>query len=94
MHKLKVIFNKNEKDEEGNSLEGIFEFLVTSVAHDHNADELDLTVKAEGLAFHELGKIGYRISLSKETYITEIDEYDNKKLTTKNFNEKEPVQNI
>jgi len=81
MHKLKVIFNKGTNDE------GIFEFLVTSVAHDHNVDELDLTVKAEGLAFHELGKIGYRISLSKETYITEINEYDNKKLTTEDFKE-------
>ena len=69
MHKLKVIFNKNNADEE------VFEFLVTSVAHDHSDDRVELTVKAEGLAYHELGKIGYKISLSQETYTTAFDNW-------------------
>jgi len=58
MHKLKVIFNK------GTDVERVFEFLVIEVTHDHTADNVTLTVKSEGLAFHELGKIGYKISLS------------------------------
>mgnify|MGYP003548521066 FL=1 len=58
MHKLKVVFNKNT------TYEAILEFIVISVTDDHTRDEIDITVKAEGLAFHELGKTGYRISLS------------------------------
>lgn len=69
MHKLKVIFNKNSSDEE------VFEFLVTEVTHDHSDDRVELTVKAEGLAYHELGKIGYKISLSQETFTTAFDEW-------------------
>ena len=67
MHKLKVIFNKNEKD-----AERIFEFLVTAVTEDHTQDNIMISVKAEGLAFHELGKIGYKISLSQTNF--ELDE--------------------
>lgn len=72
MHKLKVVFNKNTPYEE------IFEFLVVSVTEDHNRDEVDITVKTEGLAFHELGKTGYRISLSQENFEkVENDWFDN-----------------
>lgn len=72
MHKLKVVFNKNTADE------AVFEFLVVSVTEDHTRDEVDITVKAEGLAFHELGKTGYRISLSQENFeVVENDWFDN-----------------
>ena len=72
MHKLKVIFNKNTEDEK------VLEFLVISVTEDHAADEVDITIKAEGLAFHELGKTGYKISLSQENYeVVENDWFDN-----------------
>jgi len=70
MHKLKVIFNKNTEDEK------VFEFLVTEVTHDHSSDNVDLTVKSEGLAFHELGKIGYKISLSEQNYIDALEEWE------------------
>ena len=70
MHKLKVIFNKNTDDEK------VFEFLVTEVTHDHSSDNVDLTVKSEGLAFHELGKIGYKISLSEQNYIDALEEWE------------------
>ena len=72
MHKLKVVFNKNTTNE------AVFEFLVVSVTEDHTKDEVDITVKAEGLAFHELGKTGYRISLSQENFEkVENDWFDN-----------------
>lgn len=70
MHKLKVIFNKNTVDEE------VLEFLVTSVTHDHTADNVDINVKSEGLAFHELGKLGYKISLSEANYTNALDDWE------------------
>jgi len=70
MHKLKVVFNKGTEDEH------VLEFLVISVAHDHSSDNVDLNVKAEGLAFHELGKIGYKISLSEANYTAALEEWE------------------
>ncbi len=72
MHKLKVIFNKNTEDER------VFEFLVTSVASDHTQDRVDINVKAEGLAFHELGKVGYKIALSQTNFELVEKEWINK----------------
>ena len=83
MHKLKVIFNKQTEDEQ------IFEFLVTSVTHDHNKESVELTIKAEGLAFHELGKIGYRISLSQDDYEIDLDNW-----AADGMKGDKPVQNI
>lgn len=69
MHKLKVVFNKNTDSEE------VFELLVVSVEHQHVSNNVMLDVKAEGLAYHELGKIGYKISLSQATYELEEEEW-------------------
>jgi hypothetical protein len=71
MHKLKVIFNKNDENER------VFEFLVVSVDSGHTKDEVDISVKAEGLAFHELGKVGYKISLSQTNYELDLEEWIN-----------------
>jgi len=62
MRKIKVILNKKLEDE------GVFEFLITKVTENHKANVLTCDVSCEGLAFHELGKIGYKISLSPELY--------------------------
>ena len=70
MQKLKVIFNKNTEEEK------VFEFLVTSVTYDHQDDNVDINVKAEGLAFHELGKLGYKIALSETNYTLALDEWE------------------
>ena len=70
MQKLKVIFNKNTEEEK------VFEFLVTSVTYDHQDDNVDINVKAEGLAFHELGKLGYKIALSEANYTLALDEWE------------------
>jgi hypothetical protein len=83
MHKLKVIFNKNTEDEK------VFEFLVTEVTHDHTQDSVMLTIKSEGLAFHELGKIGYKIALSETNYTNALDEWERE-----GFLNEEPLNNI
>ena len=70
MQKLKVIFNKNTEEEK------VFEFLVTSVTYDHQDDNVDINIKAEGLAFHELGKLGYKIALSETNYTLALDEWE------------------
>lgn len=83
MHKLKVIFNKETDDEK------VLEFLVTEVTHDHQGDNVDLSIKAEGLAFHELGKIGYKISLSEQNYLDTLDAWE-----TAGFVRDQPLNNI
>lgn len=62
MRKIKVIFNKNTEDEY------VLEFLITNVEETHENDQLYCEVKCEGLAFHELGKRGYKLSLNSDDY--------------------------
>ena len=62
LRKIKVIFNKHTP------YERVFEFLITKVTERHEHDELFCDVECEGLAFHELGKIGYKISLTTEGF--------------------------
>ena len=69
LRKLKVIFNK------GKLKEGVFEFLITEVKETHEEGQLYCSVKGSGLAFQELGKIGYNISLSSADYYNEYNEY-------------------
>ena len=83
MHKLKIVFNKETEDEK------VIEFLVTEVVHDHSADNVDLNVKAEGLAFHELGKIGYKIALTEQNFLDALDEWE-----INGFLGDQPVNNI
>ena len=68
MRKIKVILNKKLEDE------AIFEFLITKVTERHESNSLFCDVECEGLAFHELGKIGYKIELTPETYYLEYEE--------------------
>lgn len=81
MRKIKVIFNK--------ALEGekVFEFLITKVEDSHEEDQLYCYVECEGLAFHELGKQGYRISLSSKDYEIAVAEAEEK-------GESAPLNNI
>lgn len=62
MRKIKVIFNYGTTDDD------IFEFLITNVSEEHEEDKLFCRVECEGLAFHELGKIGYKYELSDEGF--------------------------
>ena len=69
MRKIKVIFNKNT------DVARCFEFLIIDTEESHSNDVLACTVKCEGLAFHELGKIGYKISLSSDAFYNEDYEW-------------------
>lgn len=57
LRKLKVIFNKATTSEE------VFEFLITNMKEEHEGLKKYCEVECEGLAFHELGKQGYKIAL-------------------------------
>ena len=62
MRKIKLIFNK------ATPIEKVFEFLIIKVSEEHSEDQLYCRVECESLPFHELGKIGYKISLSQDKF--------------------------
>jgi len=68
LRKIKVRFIEENK---------VFEFLVTDVEEEHDSnDSLYCSVKGSGLAFQELGKKGYKISLSPDDYLMYYEEYE------------------
>ena len=72
LRKIKVIFNKDAENLQDRK---IYEFLIVKVSQQHKQQgQLYCDVECEGLAFHELGKIGYKISLSPEDFYN--DDYD------------------
>lgn len=71
LRKLKVIFNKGELEEE------IFEFVINKVVETHSEGQLKCEVTAEGLAFQELGKVGYKISLMSQDFLNEYQDWYN-----------------
>lgn len=81
--KIKVILNKKTKEEE------IYEFAINKVTQRHETDQLFYDVECTGLAFYELGKIGYKISLSSQTFYDEDLEWFNNGMQTE-----EPIANI
>ena len=83
MRKIKVIFNKKKINER------VFEFLITKVTEKHENGELMCEVSCEGLAFHELGKVGYKISLQQEDFENDYAEW-----AESNNDEEEPIANI
>ena len=69
MRKVKVTFNRTKEAEK------TFEFLITDVTEKHENDQLYCEVNCEGMAFHELGKRGYDISLTSDDFYLENDQY-------------------
>ena len=70
MRKIKVIFNKDNADRK------IYEFLIVKVKERHdNNNSLYCDIQCEGLAFHELGKIGYKISLSPDDFYADDSQW-------------------
>lgn len=53
----------------------VFEFLITKITEEHESDHLMCNVECEGLAFHELGKIGYRYDLSQANVEYDYEKY-------------------
>lgn len=66
MRKVKICFNKNDPE-----AKRWFEYVIVNVKERHKGDELFCDVKCSGLAFHELGKQGYRITLSSDIFYDE-----------------------
>lgn len=77
LRKLKLIFNKGEEGKEE-----IFEFVISKVTETHTDGQLKCEVTAEGLAFQELGKVGYKISLLSEDFIEEYSQWAESDKTT------------
>ena len=70
LRKIKVIFNKHKEDEK------VYEFVIMKTEDTHGKGrESFCSVECEGLAFQELGKIGYKISLSQEDFEREYTEW-------------------
>ena len=89
MRKVKVIFNKKTEVEE------VFEFIITKVTEKHENAELTCEVQCEGLAFHELGKIGYKIELNQDNYIEEWGKWASTVYSDeKEYYAQEPKNNI
>jgi len=65
MRKAKLIFQKHQAGEK------VIELLITKVTEKHDKDSLMCEIACEGLAFHELGKIGYKIALESDDLIEE-----------------------
>ena len=87
MRKIKVIFNKESYysmtgmgDSSLGQGEQVFEFLITKITEEHEQDHLLCKVECEGLAFHELGKVGYIYDLSQSDI-----EYDYEDFQTKGY---------
>lgn len=72
LRKIKIIFNRGSNEEK------VYEFVITKITEKHtDAGELTCEVEAEGLAFQELGKVGYKISLSQEEFELEYEKWFN-----------------
>ena len=69
MRKAKIIFKKHQQGEK------VIELMITKVTESHDKDQLMCEVSCEGLAFHELGKIGYKIALETDDLIEENIEW-------------------
>ena len=83
LRKLKLIFNKGDIGEE------VVEFVINNVVETHTDGQLRCEVTAEGLAFQELGKVGYKISLLSQDFIDEYNKWAESDRSTE-----EPKNNI
>ena len=91
MRKIKLIFNKESADEK------VYEFLITKINERHSNDQLFCDVSCEGLAFHELGKIGYKVSLTPDDfYNDDYDWFKEKQWTDSNgeIHTEQPIANL
>ena len=73
LRKVRVCFNKGDKEKEK-----IFDFVIKKVTEKHEKGTLFCEIEAEGIAFNELGKIGYKLVLNQEEFEVDYEEYWNK----------------
>lgn len=69
LRKIKVICDK------GTTSEHVFEFIITKITETHEKDILTCKIECSGLAFHELGKVGYKISLLTDDFYEDYDKW-------------------
>lgn len=69
MRKIKLIFNKDT------DVARAFEFLIIDVQESHKGDILTCEISTEGMIFNELGKWGYKVSLSSEEFYARDYDY-------------------
>ena len=68
MRKIKVIF-ENDNDSDDVIDDNIFEFIITKMIMQHSQDCPMCEVTCDnGLAYHELGKQGYKLELSSDVF--------------------------
>ena len=89
LRKIKVIFNKGEFPITEAS-KHVFEFVIMDVEDSHENDILTCDVSAEGLAFQELGKIGYKINLSQDNFELVYKDWEE----NDGSEETRPIQNL
>ena len=72
LRKIKVILNKKTDDEK------VYEFMITKVEERHENGELFCDVSCEGLTFHELGKVGFKLTLNNDEYEYDYKQWEEK----------------
>jgi hypothetical protein len=68
--RVKIIFDKNTVNER------IREFVITGLTQTRDGDNIYCNVECGGLAFYELGKIGYNLIFNEDTILLEEREND------------------
>lgn len=71
LRKVRVCFNKNTDKQK------IYDFVITKVTEKHDKGTLFCEVEAEGIAFQELGKIGYKITLNQDEFDVDYEKWWN-----------------
>ena len=66
--RVKIIFDKNTVNER------IREFVITGLTQTRDGDNIYCNVECGGLAFYELGKIGYTLTFNEDTILLEEED--------------------
>ena len=74
--KVKLIFDKNKKDSNGNYIHKIYETIITNIEEKRDGQKLLCNVTCSGYAFKWLGKTGYNIVMDSETVLLEEEKND------------------
>ena len=74
--KVKLIFDKNKKDSNGNYIHKIYETIITNIEEKRDGQKLLCNVTCSGYAFKWLGKTGYNITMDSETVLLEEEKND------------------
>lgn len=69
LRKIKVIIDKAAQYEK------VYEFLINNVSEQHSEKTLMCKVECDGLAFNELGKVGFKVSMSGDAFYNEDYEW-------------------